>query len=64
MRYNIEEKLEAFVRTLDELKTNETISNLKVFFTESKNPSIEIIKNKKFKEFRQPRLIYKSDSYY
>ena len=57
--------MEAFVRSLDDLKNNEVINDLNVYYYECKNPSLESIKNTKgFKNFCSPRLIYHSDSYY
>lgn len=65
MQYKIEEKLEAFVRSLNQFKTTEVISNLNISYAECKNPILENAKKlKAYKKFKQPRLIYKSDAYY
>ena len=65
MQYKIEEKLEAFVRSLNQFKTTEVISNLNISYAECKNPNLDNAKKlKSYKEFKQPRLIYKSDTYY
>lgn len=65
MEYKVEEKLEALVRTLNDIKTIKEVKNLEVDYVLLKNPNLdEIKKTAKFRKYNYPRVIYKTYSYY